>query len=214
MTKKLTFDDMRMMFPGMGSDELNWLVRASESIRTGAHTHKALINMKSQSRKSPSPLQNAKVVIIDYYMNGKMTKTTSTPIPKEPKISTIQKELTDIIACRRYVQMYDNAKERGIDFQLTVTDLKRLLRKTKCHYTGLLFDHSNPDFRPSFDRVDNSKPYTKENVVVCMTAVNKLKNDLLENEGALFLGKPDLLLKTIQNICKTIGDKNESNERT
>jgi len=209
MNKKLTLDDLRSMFPTMNADEINWIARVSESIRTGAHTHQNLVNMKNQSRKSPSLLQNAKVIVIDYYMNGKISKNTSTPIPKEPKVSTIQKELTDIVAARRYVQMYDNAKDRGIDFQLSIADLKRLLRKTKCHYTGILFDHSNPDFRPSFDRVDNSKPYTKDNVVVCMTAVNKLKNDLLENEGALFLGKPDLLLKTIGNICKTMNIKSE-----
>lgn len=79
-----------------------------------------------------------------------------------------------------------------------------MLKKTRCHYTGILFDHSNPDFRPSFDRVDKNKPYSKENVVVCMTAINHLKNDLLEKDGALFLGNPDLLLKTIENIVKTM----------
>jgi hypothetical protein len=42
---------------------------------------------------------------------------------------------------------------------------------------------------------------------VCMTAVNHLKNDLLEKDGALFLGKPDLLLKTIESICKTMEKK-------
>jgi hypothetical protein len=205
--KKLSFDDMRTMFPDMNSDEINWLVRASESIRTGSHTHQQLSHMKNQSIKSASPLQNAKAVIIDYYMTGKMTKNTCTPIPEEPKVSSIEKELTDIVVCKRYVQLFDNAKERGIDFQLSIADVKRLISKTKCHYTGIPFDHSNPDFRPSFDRVDKNKPYTKENVVVCMTAVNHLKNDLLEKDGALFLGKPDLLLKTIESICKTMEKK-------
>jgi hypothetical protein len=205
--KKLTFDDMREMFPDMNSDEINWLIRVSESIRTGSHTHHQLCHMKSQSKKSGSQLQNAKAVIIDYYMTGKMTKNTSTPIPEEPKISSSDKDLTDIVVCKRYVQLFDNARERGIPFNLTIADVKRLIGKTKCHYTGLQFDHSNPDFRPSFDRIDKSKPYEKDNVVVCMTAINHLKNDLLEKEGALFLGKPDFLLKTIENICKTMEKK-------
>jgi hypothetical protein len=207
MKPKLTKDDIKAMFPNFKIQEINWLFASSNSISEANHNHSMLLNMKRQSEASPSEVQNAKAVIIDYYMTGTMTKNTETPIPETPKVSTIEKGLTDIIACRRYIQAYENARDRGIDFQLTISDVKRLMRKTRCHYTGILFDHSIVDFRPSFDRVDKNKPYTKDNVVMCMTAVNHLKNDLLEKEGALFLGRPDLLLKTIVTMCKTMDKK-------
>ena len=31
--------------------------------------------------------------------------------------------------------------------------------------------------RPSVDRVDSSRPYTTSNVVLCLTAINYMKND-------------------------------------
>ena len=195
------------MFPDAGVLDQNYLLRASESIRTGNHTHKNLMNMKRQSISSPSKLQNAKAKIIDYYMSATMTQTTEITLPEAPKVSTDDKQLTDLILCRRYVELCENAIRRGIQFSLSVTDVRSLLKKNKCHYTGLMFDHSNPDFRPSFDRIDRSQGYTKENVVVCMTAINHLKNDLLEKSGALFLDNHELLLKTIQSICKTVAGK-------
>ena len=50
----------------------------------------------------------------------------------------------------------------------------------RCFYTGVPFviDATIRGMRrPSLDRVDSSKGYTRENTVLCLTAINYLKND-------------------------------------
>lgn len=70
--------------------------------------------------------------------------------------------------------------QRGIEFALTFTDMKRLLQKKKCYYSGITLTlegkHSH-----SIDRIDDTKGYTAENTVACSAYVNGLKNDLLES---------------------------------
>lgn len=111
--KRLTQGDIRSMFTKLNSLELSLLFKINESIADGMHNHAQLSNMYKQSKSSPSKFQNAKADIIFHYMGG---KNISNSIPETPKISTEQKELTDVIACKRYLQLFDNAKSRGIDF--------------------------------------------------------------------------------------------------
>jgi hypothetical protein len=50
----------------------------------------------------------------------------------------------------------------------------------RCFYTGIPFvieDVHRGMRRPSLDRVDSTKGYTPKNTVLCLTAVNYMKND-------------------------------------
>src|SRR5579862_2777204 len=60
------------------------------------------------------------------------------------------------------------ARKRGLSFSLTEQDFFELWNRT-CFYCG---DHVEGI---GLDRVDNSKGYTRENVVVCCTPCNMLK---------------------------------------
>lgn len=72
---------------------------------------------------------------------------------------------------------------RGIEFALTFTDMKRLMSRKRCYYSGveLTVDglHSL-----SLDRIDNTKAYSRENTVACSAYINALKNELLESKVA------------------------------
>lgn len=91
----------------------------------------------------------------------------------------------DLVLARFYLNKHRNAKERGIEFTLTLADMRKLLKKKTCHYTGekLNFLHGDRN-KLSLDRVDSSKGYTKENTVACATWVNHWKNAVLENTSS------------------------------
>lgn len=69
--------------------------------------------------------------------------------------------------------------QRGIEFALTFTDMKRLLQKKKCYYSGITLTMEGKHSL-SLDRIDDKKGYEPSNVVACSSYVNGLKNELLE----------------------------------
>jgi hypothetical protein len=85
------------------------------------------------------------------------------------------------------------AIRKNIEFDIDVNFIHELLKKQNglCKYTGVLLDINNVDTNNnshmninslSIDRIDSSKGYTKDNVVLVTAIVNSMKNDLSENE--------------------------------
>lgn len=73
------------------------------------------------------------------------------------------------------------AKSKNLDFDLTLEYLESL--PLICHYTGRDLTLERNHFNTvSLDRVDSSRGYTKDNVVLCCHMVNIAKNDLDLNE--------------------------------
>lgn len=75
-----------------------------------------------------------------------------------------------------------SAEKRKLDFNLEDDDIRKLLERKTCYYTGARFSKTKK-FRRTIDRVDNTKGYIKGNVVACTHAANQLKNVLLEAES-------------------------------
>jgi predicted SprT family Zn-dependent metalloprotease len=77
----------------------------------------------------------------------------------------------------RYWKLKQGAKERGLEWKITLDEIKNL--GTSCHYTGmdLTFEIGKPNTF-SVDRIDNSRGYTIDNVVPCAVIVNRMKSDL------------------------------------
>ena len=60
-----------------------------------------------------------------------------------------------------------------------------MAQRGRCFYTGIRFEVTSElrgMRRPSIDRRDSSKGYTRENVVLCLIAVNYAKNAWPEGE--------------------------------
>lgn len=77
-------------------------------------------------------------------------------------------------------QLKHGANERGIPFNLTVTDLYDLSFPIRCPVLGipLTFNSSCPkDNSYSVDRIDSSKGYEPENIVVVSNRANTLKSN-------------------------------------
>lgn len=90
----------------------------------------------------------------------------------------------DLYAAKHLVWKAENAKKRGIEFNLTIASMKNLLTAKKCFYTGIALTKStgkepNGELRLSdatIDRIDVTKGYVSGNVVACCHAANQMKN--------------------------------------
>lgn len=133
---------------------------------------RAFLELNSNWEVSGKPLEALKEnypdLVYEVSRNAGQTDTLS------PEI------LDDLKIARMYVGKAYGAAKRGISFELTWAQYKRLQSLKRCYYTGVKFDPTDPDKVRTLDRVDSSKGYTHENTVVCTNHINKLKNALLE----------------------------------
>lgn len=87
----------------------------------------------------------------------------------------------DLYVAKHLQWKAENAKKRGIKFDLSFTSMKNLLKAKRCFYTGIKLTKSSGvgELRLSdatIDRVDGSLGYTSGNVVACCHAANQMKN--------------------------------------
>ena len=104
------------------------------------------------------------------------------------KLITEAGPITDLIVCKKMLQLSQSAADRGIEFGLSYKTVKNLLKQNKCYYTGRKFD-KNGEYVRSIDRVDNSRGYVDGNVVACTAKINMRKNDLSVAEITMFAEK-------------------------
>ena len=115
----------------------------------------------------------------------------------DTKYKTKKKELT--IEKYIFTKAKQGATSRKLEYSITEKEIKEILEKQnyKCVYTGrdLEINPTSPD-TVSMDRVDSTKGYTKDNVVMCTSAANMAKNDLSTEEFKI-------LIKDIYNTLFT-----------
>lgn len=82
-------------------------------------------------------------------------------------------------------QLKSSATQRGIPFDLLPTEIDDIGIPITCPILGMpLYFHRNKveDDSISFDRIDSSKGYTVDNLVVISFRANKLKSDATLDE--------------------------------
>lgn len=100
----------------------------------------------------------------------------------------------------KYMDIRNNAKKRKLKFNLDRTDLYEIFKKQngKCYYTNIdmkvisngesFSGRDQPDLDVvSVDRIDSSKGYFKNNIVLCCNSINKAKGSASFNEFKKFL---------------------------
>lgn len=115
-------------------------------------------------------------------------------------------DMFDAYVARRYISKFSSAKNRGIAFELSFAEFKRLMTAKRCHYTGISMT-SVKDNTPVFsdrtlERIDSSEGYTKQNTVVCCHGMNSLKNKCIE-QGQM---TPKQLVKAANKIEKYLSE--------
>ncbi|QHZ59800.1 HNH endonuclease [Alteromonas phage vB_AmeM_PT11-V22] len=96
----------------------------------------------------------------------------------------------DVMVARKLSSKYNNAKERGIEFGLSFTSVKNIMKAKKCYYTGLPLTKRTL----TIDRIDSNKGYVKGNVVACHTDANSFKNIIESGHNGLDLKQATKLI--------------------
>jgi hypothetical protein len=104
--------------------------------------------------------------------------------------------------------MLKNARRRnkpGENYDLNAEWLRSRLAAGVCEITGLVFDHSKRIFKPSLDRIDPQKGYTKDNCrLVCLgfntMRMNSSDGDTLKLAKAI-VAASDKLSENVGVIC-------------
>jgi hypothetical protein len=83
-------------------------------------------------------------------------------------------QISDLDIAKKMVNLKNSANSRNLEFDLKFSDLKSLLTRKTCYFTGRRLD----DGTRSFDRVDNDLGYITGNVVACDKNLNNKKANL------------------------------------
>lgn len=91
---------------------------------------------------------------------------------KPPEIKTI------------YNRLKSSAKKRNIPFTLTISELNHLTFPISCPILSipLKFNREQSDNSYSIDRIDSSKGYEIDNIIVVSWKANRLKNNATKEE--------------------------------
>lgn len=87
----------------------------------------------------------------------------------------------EVRVAKKYTQLLESANNRKLPFNLSLSDVRKLLSRKTCFYTGVKFDDKNNT--RSIDRIDCNKGYVKGNVVACTLEVNNMKEHFFEHKG-------------------------------
>lgn len=87
----------------------------------------------------------------------------------------------DLYVATKLRSKASNARTRGIEFKLTFTSMRNILKARKCYYTGIPL--TKPEGEGALkasdltiDRIDHTKGYIPGNVVACCHAANQMKS--------------------------------------
>lgn len=98
----------------------------------------------------------------------------------------------DTKVARIYTRLQQSAKDRGLEFDLSLMSLRNILKAKKCYYTGKDIStwHDREDeYKLTIDRVDNDKGYITGNVVACSHTFNQKKGNLTVQEIQILFKK-------------------------
>lgn len=88
-------------------------------------------------------------------------------------------KISDLEVAKKLVSIKSSADCRGIHFDLSLKKVRQLLNTKKCFISGVILNRNpNDPNQLTFDRLDNTKGYTDDNVVACSLKVNRLKDSL------------------------------------
>lgn len=84
----------------------------------------------------------------------------------------------------RYLAQKANARKRQDSEKMTEELLQILMLEqgSKCALSGMKFDIEDKWLKPSLDRIDNTKGYTKNNVRLITWGLNHVRGDLSDKE--------------------------------
>lgn len=116
---------------------------------------------------------------ITYFVDG--TTSVGSEVGKD---LNLVKDLSPVeleeYAATKFLQVLNSSRRRGKEFNLSYSEVKRLVKIKTCYYTGLPMGTCKEEHprQLTFDRVDPEKGYIKGNIVACTNAANQFKSKI------------------------------------
>lgn len=158
--------------------------KCGETKHTNCFYEKAIVckecRIKETTEWRNNNLKKRKIYEKDYAKNHKKDKQEydkQYSIENADKIRRYNKLQRLLVLENRFAIWKAGAKQRGIEWTLNIENLKEL--PLICHYTNdqLTLEPEKTN-TISIDRVDNTKGYHKNNIVLCCLSVNYMKQSL------------------------------------
>lgn len=111
----------------------------------------------------------------------------------------MKRVVTDDQLVNKWLSKKRDAKSRCIEFSLSLTSLRNIMRAEKCFFTGVKLCNETL----SIDRIDNKLGYEKGNVCACHVDFNSLKGSV-ENNKSLDI---ELAMKGFKKAHKILSKK-------
>lgn len=115
--------------------------------------------------------------------------------------------MSEVEIARKYLNKGKNCKDRGVSFELSFSDYKRLLKIKKCQYTGLVLtepekgiEGKNKASDRTLDRLDSSVGYTKGNTYAVCHFANKLKSSFENSNNDLGFNEMSKMATKIKKL--------------
>lgn len=168
------------------------VIKQVESVPTESIRHRLMCS-QGQARAG-NPNQGERIQALQDALKGR----ESQQVEEQPDHCDYP---IDYMVARKYKQLFDSACRRGKEFNLSLGDVKRLVERKTCAYTGVkLTDKQNETNSRTIDRLDPCVGYVKGNVYAVSNRANNLKNQLFEMQG----GMSRAPLAEVLKLCETI----------
>lgn len=114
---------------------------------------------------------------------------------------------TDKQVATKFLRLMKSAEQRDKDFNLSLKEVKRLMKLKRCQLTGVeLTNCKGPDFvcdtDRTIDRIDASQGYVVGNVIAVSRRANHLKNELFERVDSVVYSDIDTIERLIAGMRK------------
>ena len=123
--------------------------------------------------------------------DGAKAVVSKVSVSVKPKLAPIgskpYEKPTDLEIASKFMSLNSNAITRGKEFELTLVDIRRLLTKKRCEYTGIELTKATTNLPNAtdrtIDRLDSNIGYIPGNVFAVSHRANSLKNVFFEKDS-------------------------------
>lgn len=168
------------------------VIEQVESVPTESIRHR--LRCSQGQAKAGDPNQGERIQALQDALKGRESQQVKEqPDPCDYPI--------DYMVARKYKSLFESARSRGKEFNLSLGDVRRLVERKTCAYTGVkLTDKRGEPNSRTIDRLDHCAGYVRGNVFAVSSRANNLKNQLFEMKG----GMSRAPLTEVLKLCETI----------
>lgn len=134
------------------------------------------------------------MTLLSTVLNSAAIVTAQVPEPAHTRYTGLQ---FDIYVARYYLSKLQNAKQRNLEFRLTLTQVRNMLRTKVCPLTKVPMTHAKGEAclatDLTIDRIDAAKGYVPGNVMAMSRRANSVKSYFDEHGYELLHGMSKLI---------------------